>query len=258
MATELTAFPRVRVLGCPADVVDMDGAVRVLIDTVEAGRAGATPRALVVTLNPEMVMRTRRDPAFRAHVEQAALLVPDGIGVVRALRRRGYPAAQRVGGADLLMAYLPHAAERRHRLALVGAAPGVAVAAARQLQDRFPGLLVVATDGGAPDAATATRVSAARPEIVLAAYGAGLQEAFLVRYLGAVGAFGGIGVGGTLDYISGRVRRAPSLVQRAGLEWAWRLAREPWRVRRQLVLPRYWVLERLEAASRSQTPSRRP
>ncbi|MBV9101732.1 MAG: WecB/TagA/CpsF family glycosyltransferase [Candidatus Dormibacteraeota bacterium] len=258
MSAEPSTVPRVRVLGCPADAVDMDGAVRWLLDLVDAGRAGTRRPGLVVTLNPEMVMRARRDAAFREHLDGAGLLVPDGIGIVRALRRRGHAEAQRVGGADLLLEYLPHAVRMEHRVALVGAAPGVAEQAARRLGERFPGLHVVAADGGPPDAATATRVSAARPEIVLAAYGAGLQEAFLVRYLDAVGAFGGIGVGGSLDYFSGRIRRAPRLVQRAGLEWAWRLAREPWRARRQLVLPRYWLLERLEAAARSRRPSPRP
>ena len=84
-----------------------------------------------------------------------------------------------------------------------------------------------------------------------------MQEAFLFRYLDAIGAFGGIGVGGTLDYYSGRLRRAPRLFRQAGLEWGWRLAHEPWRVRRQLVLPRYWMLERREARPGSPPPSRR-
>ena len=240
---------RTRVLGCPVDVVDLGQAVDALVGFVERRRADpAAPGALVVTLNPEMVMRARRDPEFREALEHAELLVPDGIGVVRALRRRGHPRAERVGGADMLMAYLPQAARRGHRLALAGAGPGVAAEAARRLQRRFAGLHVVATDPGSPDSALAGRLRNAGAEMVWAAYGAGAQERFLRLHLDAIGAGAGVGVGGTLDYVAGRTPRAPAPLRDAGLEWAWRLLIQPWRLRRQLQLPRFWVLERLEAA----------
>lgn len=235
-------------LGCPVDVLDEPSAVDALVALVERRRNDhSQPGGLVVTLNPEMVMRARRDSEFRAALETAALLVPDGIGVVRAIRRRGHAGATRVGGADMLMAYLPEAIRRGHRLALAGAGPGVAAVAARRLRDRFPGLEIVAADAGDPDPALAGRLRAARPDMVWAAFGHGRQELFLQRHLGAIGAGAGVGVGGTLDYIAGRARRAPALLRRAGLEWAWRLLLEPWRLRRQLQLPRFWVLERAEA-----------
>lgn len=235
---------RARVLGCPVDVVDMEGAVARLAALVDAG-SDADP-AVVVTINPEIVMRARREPDFHAIIESAALIVPDGVGVVRALRRRGHRAAVRVGGADLLEAYLPIAEVAGRRVALVGAGPGVAELAAARLRARHPDLDVVA-DGGDPSPATAQRVALAEPHLVAAAYGAGRQERFLRDHLGTIGARAGIGVGGTLDYIAGTARRAPALVRRAGLEWLWRLAREPWRWRRQAVLPVFWWLERREA-----------
>lgn len=246
------ASPRSRVLGCPVDVVDEEGAVHALVALVERHRDDPTkPGGVVVTLNPEMVMRARQDVEFRAALEEAALLVPDGIGVVRALRRRGYPRTRRVGGADMLIAYLPEAVRRGHRIALAGAAPGVAIVAGRRLQARFPGLQIVAADSGAPDEALARRLRDARPDMVWAAFGAGKQELFLRRHLPMIGAGAGVGVGGTLDYIAGRVRRAPGVLRDAGLEWAWRLALEPWRLRRQLQLPRFWLLERTEASNDS-------
>ena len=236
---------RARVLGSPVDVVDMDGAVRRLAELLHSPAAGAG--GIVVTLNPEMVMRARREPDFRAILDSAGLLVPDGIGVVRALRRRGYGNAVRVGGADLVEAYLPEAVERGERIALVGGFDDVAVRAAAELRRRHPGLDVVA-DGGDPTDGTARRVAALAPHLVCAAYGAGRQERFLRDHLRTIGAAAGIGVGGTLDYLAGRVRRAPAAVRSAGLEWLWRLALEPSRWRRQLVLPQFWVLERLEAS----------
>jgi N-acetylglucosaminyldiphosphoundecaprenol N-acetyl-beta-D-mannosaminyltransferase len=237
------------VLGCPVDVIGMSEAVRTLVDLVERRRRDATsPAALVVTLNPEMVMLARRDEDFRAALESATLLVPDGIGIVRALRRRGYRGAQRVGGADLINAYLPEAERRAHRIALVGGAPGVAREARDRMVAAHPRLRVVAASAGAPDPATAARLRDAKPELVLVAFGAGRQEAFLEQHLAEIGAAAGIGVGGSLDFLAGRVRRAPALLRRLGLEWAWRLAMQPWRVRRQAVLPVYWWLERREAA----------
>ena len=241
---------RVRVLGCPVDVVDTATAVHALVEIVERHRADATSHpAVVITLNPEMVMLARRSPAFSGVVDSATLVVPDGIGLVRAIRRRGHPEAERVGGADLINAYLPHAARRGHRIALAGGAPGVAAAAGERMTAAHPGLQIVAVSDGRPGKATASVLEASKPDLILAAFGGGRQELFLNRYLGTIGAAAGIGVGGSLDYLAGRVRRAPAAVRRLGLEWAWRLAIQPWRLRRQSVLPVYWWLERREAAA---------
>jgi N-acetylglucosaminyldiphosphoundecaprenol N-acetyl-beta-D-mannosaminyltransferase len=169
--------------------------------------------------------------------------------VVRALRRRGHPEVERIGGADLVGAYLSEAERHAHRIALVGGAPGVAAAARDRIAETHPGVQVVAASDGPPGKATAHEIEQSQPEVVLAAFGAGRQELFLDRYLGPIGAASGIGVGGVLDFLAGRVRRAPAAVRRAGLEWAWRLAIQPWRLRRQSVLPVFWWLERREAAA---------
>ncbi len=241
---------RARVLGCPVDIVDMAEAVRRLVELVERHRVDASsPPAIVVTLNPEMVMLARRDAEFRTVLEGASLLVPDGIGIVRALRRRGHPEAERVGGADLIKAYLPEAERHAHRIALVGGGPGVARAARNRMVAAHPGLRVVAASAANPELSTALRLHDAQPEMVLAAFGAGRQERFLDVHLGEIGAAAGIGVGGALDFLAGKVRRAPAIVQKLGMEWAWRLVLQPWRLRRQAVLPVYWWLERREAAA---------
>ncbi|HEV7677733.1 MAG TPA: WecB/TagA/CpsF family glycosyltransferase [Candidatus Dormibacteraeota bacterium] len=237
---------RTLILGCPVDVLDMDAAVQALIGFVE--KREQRP-ALIVTLNPEMVMHAQRDAAFHALLDGAAMLVPDGVGIVNALRRRGHPVQQRVTGIDLLRAYAPHAARLGHRIALCGAAPGVAARAARQLTQEFPTLQLVASDSGDPGPAVAERLRAARPDLVCAAYGHGAQERFLVEHMPGIGCAAGIGVGGTLDVLAGRVRRAPGVLQAAGMEWAWRLLREPRRLRRQAVLPVYWWRERREASA---------
>jgi N-acetylglucosaminyldiphosphoundecaprenol N-acetyl-beta-D-mannosaminyltransferase len=237
----------VRVLGVGVDLVDMDAAVA-LVAAAAQPRPGRTPLQ-VVTLNPEMVMRARRDPVLAAIIEDAGLVVPDGIGVVLAMRRRGHPTACRVTGTDLLQSYAPHARALGHRVALVGGAPGVAERAEAELVRRHPGLLVVAADGGDPGPATVERLRSVAPDVVFAAYGAGRQEGFLAGHLATIGAGVGMGVGGALDFLAGRVPRAPTAVRSAGLEWAWRLGRQPWRARRQTALPVFWWLDRREAAS---------
>ena len=239
-------------LGVPVDVVNMSTAVARLAELVDRGPEQGG--AMVVTLNPEILMRARREPDLAGWIGGAALIIPDGIGLVRVLRRRGL-AAERVTGVDLVEAYAPLAAARRHRLALCGAAPGVAAGAAATLTARFEGLQVVASDSGDPVAATAERLRTARPDVVLAAYGARLQERFLAEHLAATGAAVGIGVGGTLDFLSGRIRRAPAPLRRAGLEWAWRLLRQPWRWQRQSVLPVFWWLARRESVPGDRLPS---
>jgi N-acetylglucosaminyldiphosphoundecaprenol N-acetyl-beta-D-mannosaminyltransferase len=235
-----------RVLGFDFDVLELAGAVQRIVDLVDERRRGGPP-ALVVTLNPERVMLARRERDYAAIVGTAALVTPDGIGLVRALRRRGVTGVQRVTGADITEAYAARAAVLGHRVALAGGRPGVARDAAAALTRRHPGLQVVAADAGDPDQALAGRLREAAPDIVLVAFGGGREERFLAAHLPATGAAVGMTVGGTLDFLAGRARRAPSLVQRAGLEWAWRLGSEPWRWRRQLVLPRFWWLERREA-----------
>lgn len=234
------------VLGVAVDALDMDGAVARVVMLLDAHRA--EPRratALVATVNPEFLMLARRDPQFRRVLCSAALRLADGWGVVWALRRRGQPAAQ-VAGADLVPRLAAAAADRGYRLYLLGARPGVAEAAAARLQAAHPDLQVVGAEPGSPrpedDQAQADRVRASRADLVLVAYGAPRQELWIARNSERMGAGVAIGVGGTFDYLAGRVRRAPSAWRRLHGEWAWRLLREPWRARRMAVLPRFALL----------------
>jgi N-acetylglucosaminyldiphosphoundecaprenol N-acetyl-beta-D-mannosaminyltransferase len=241
-----------RVLGLPVDLVDMNEATRRLVDAVERRRKGDPLAALrVATLNPEMVMRAQRTPELRLALQRVGLSIPDGTGVVRELRRRGAHIA-RVAGIDLVDQYAAEAAARGHRLALVGAAPGVAAAAGAELERRHPGLRVVATDSSDPSPELAERLLSVGVDVVLAAYSMEGQALFLDRRLDDCGAGAGIGVGGTLDVIAGRLRRAPAPLRTVGLEWLWRLAWQPWRVRRQLDLPRFWWSARREVRTRGQ------
>lgn len=235
-----------RVLGIAVDELDMDGAVAAVVALLDAHRADPRrPAALVATVNPEFLMRARRDTAFRGALGSAALRLADGWGVVWALRRRGHAVTQ-VSGADLVPRLAGAAAERGFTLYLLGARPGVAEAAADRLRAGHPGLRVVGAEAGSPraedDLAQADRIREAGADLVLVAYGAPLQELWIARNAARLGAGVAIGVGGTFDYLAGRVRRAPETWRRLHGEWAWRLLREPWRARRMVVLPRFALL----------------
>lgn len=208
----------------------------------------------VVTVNPEFVMRARREPAFLETIHQADLAVPDGVGLILAGRLLGRPFRGRVPGVELVQRLSELAARRGWRLFLLGAAPGVAEEAGRRLQAEYPGLEIAGTYAGSPDpsedASIVARMRAAAPHVILVAYGAPQQDYWLRRNLPKLEVPVGIGVGGTLDYISGRVPRAPAWMRRLGLEWLYRLFRQPWRWRRMLALPAFAALVLLEAGKR--------
>jgi N-acetylglucosaminyldiphosphoundecaprenol N-acetyl-beta-D-mannosaminyltransferase len=229
-----------RVLGVRIDCLDMDAALE-RIDAM-IGDAGAH---LVATVNPEFVMRARSDGEFARVLERADLCLADGWGVVWAARRQGCTLRAPVTGADLVPALARLCAERGHRLFLLGGRPGVAEQAAARLRALAPALQVVGTHTGSPrpedDDRSVALIREARPDVLLVAYGHPNQELWIARNAERIRVPVAIGVGGALDYIAGRVRRAPRWMRRAGLEWLFRLGRQPWRVKRMAALPRYAI-----------------
>ncbi len=235
----------IRVLGVRVDDLDTEGT----LDGIEE-LLGEGGHHMIATVNPEFVMLARRDPEFHRLLESAALCLADGWGVTWAARRQGRPLAARVTGVDLIPALAERAARRGWRLFLLGAAPGVAEAVAALLEAEHPTLVIAGSHAGVAgpegDEESLRLIAAARPDILLVAYGAPRQELWIARNLARLEAGVGIGVGGAFDYLSGRVPRAPAWMRRAGLEWIYRLLRQPWRARRMAVLPLF-ALEVLRA-----------
>ncbi len=231
----------VRVLGVRIHIVAMEGAVQRVGAAIEAARVGA-PALQIATVNPEFVMRARRDGHFAAVLEQAGLCLPDGIGIVWAARLSGV-RLERVAGVDFVAAVARAGAGRGWRLFFLGAAPGVAEAAAAALQARHQDLVVAGTWAGGPTSAeedeTLRRIRAARADVLFVAYGAPTQDLWIAGHLPRLPVSVAAGVGGAFDFLAGKRRRAPAWVRGAGLEWAYRLLQQPWRVRRMLALPRF-------------------
>jgi N-acetylglucosaminyldiphosphoundecaprenol N-acetyl-beta-D-mannosaminyltransferase len=189
-------------------------------------------------------MRAQQDAAFRQVLWQADLCIPDGVGLLIAAQWLGRPLPQRVPGSELVYHLADLAAENRWRLFLLGAAEGVAEAAAVILQQQYPGLIIAGTYAGSPDpsenAAIVRRINDSRADMLFVAYGAPSQDKWIARNKESLTAVRlAMGVGGSLDFITGRAVRAPRWLQNLGLEWLYRLIREPWRWRRMLALPRF-------------------
>ena len=193
----------------------------------------------VVTPNPEMVDRARRDAPFRAVLNGADLVLPDGIGVVHAAKLLGRPLKGRVTGFDFACDMLDVLDEMGGRLYLLGAKPGVAEAAAARLEVRYPGLVICGTHDGyfQEDGAVVEAIRASGADAVFVCLGFPKQERWMADHGSATGARLMAGLGGSLDVFAGVVERAPESWQRLGLEWLYRLTREPKRIGRMARLP---------------------
>jgi N-acetylglucosaminyldiphosphoundecaprenol N-acetyl-beta-D-mannosaminyltransferase len=175
-------------------------------------------------------------------LESADLCLADGSGVVWAARRQGCAIREPVTGVDLIPPLAALCARCQFRLFLLGAAPGVASELASRLRVENPGLEVSAHSGSpvpSSDAETLAIINEYRPHVLLVAYGHPSQELWIDRTRDSLGVAVAMGVGGAFDYLTGRVPRAPAWMRRAGLEWLFRLIRQPWRIRRMAVLPIY-------------------
>ncbi len=243
--------------------VDLMG---VSISTVRFGEAIAWIAAwvesentrMVCTVNPEFIMRARRDRAFERTLGRSDMNVPDGIGVVAAAKLSRLPITERVAGVDLVQAICEQGSHRGWRIFLLGGAQGVADDAASRLKAALPDLHIAGCSSTSSDPrfdeATVAEINAAKTQVLLVAFGAPSQELWIQRNLTRLRCGVAMGVGGTFDYLSGRVTRAPKLVSAMGFEWAFRLATQPSRWRRMAVLPGFALLSCKEAIQRRSRP----
>ena len=223
---------RTDVLGVGFDPVVMDEAARRVLALMDERRG-----AYVCTPNPEIVMLCRKAPALLRAVNGADLVLPDGIGVVRASKKLGRPLPERAAGIDLFRAVLDR---MEGRVYLLGGRPGVAEAAAEAIRKEYPGVTVCGCHDGyfADDGAVVREIEESAPDLVAVCLGSPKQELFMAAHRGpGVGVM--LGLGGALDVLSGQKRRAPLSWRERGLEWLWRLIREPGRLGRQMCLPAF-------------------
>jgi N-acetylglucosaminyldiphosphoundecaprenol N-acetyl-beta-D-mannosaminyltransferase len=194
-----------------------------------------------------MVVHAQRDERFRQIVNASALSLCDTVGLLAVARRRGADLRERVTGVELIGDLSRRAANAGLPVYFLGGAPGVAADAAAILEVVNPGLRVAGVRDGyfkdeeAREVAAEIRASGAK--ILFVGMGFPRQEYWLAEHLAETGCGVGIGIGGSFDVISGRIDRAPPLFRKFGLEWLYRLIKEPHRWRRQLALPYFvWLM----------------
>jgi N-acetylglucosaminyldiphosphoundecaprenol N-acetyl-beta-D-mannosaminyltransferase len=236
------------ILGVRVDDVTHTEALARCVDLI----SDPQPR-YAVTPNPEFVIVARGDPRFRHILNASDLAIPDGGGLLLAARLFGRPLREQVRGTDLCYLLMEEAVRRGWRLFFLGAAPGVAAEAARRMALRYPGLQFAGTFAGdsSPDGDGETHAAiqaAGRCDVLFVAYGVDRQEQWIARNLAALDVGIAMGVGGVLDFMSGRVRRAPYPIRRIGLDWLFRLLIQPSRFRRQVrTIPPFLYLAAREA-----------
>ena len=193
----------------------------------------------VVTPNPEFILSSEKDPEFRRILNEADLVLPDGIGVVYSAKILGTPLKERVPGIDFAADMLAQLNEMGGRLFLLGAKPGVAEEAGSRICAQYPNLVLCGTHDGyfQTDGPVVDQIRAARADVVFVCLGAPKQERWMAQYGPETGAHLMVGLGGVLDVYAGHVKRAPEIWQKLGLEWCYRLLHQPSRLGRMAKLP---------------------
>lgn len=220
------------VWGLPLSTMTRREAAEAVMRLIERGRP-----SFFITANAHYAMLTAERPELRALNDRAAFLLADGAPMVWASRRGPVPIPERVAGSDLVYDLCEHAARLGRRVYLLGGAEGIAEEASRRLRSLYPGLIVAGTACPPPGSLSGegcrrliAEVREARPDLLMVALGQPKGELWLDEHLEELGVPVSVQVGATLDFVAGRVRRAPRLIQKVGMEWAFRIYTDPARL----------------------------
>ena len=197
----------------------------------------------VVTANAEILYHAYKNPALLSILNNAALVTADGSGVLWAAKYLGHPIPGRVTGVDLLQGLLPLAEKNKWRVFFLGAAPLTLEEAVLRIRESYPGLNIAGAHHGYfskdEESAVAEEIRQSQTQILFAGMGFPRQEEFIAKYLSLLGTTVAMGVGGSFDILAGKTLRAPLWMSDRGLEWLYRLIREPTRAKRMTALPKF-------------------
>jgi len=187
----------------------------------------------IVTVNPEFIMGAQKDDLFKRIINESFLAIPDGVGLQFAASFLGVKIGERLTGVDLTWEIAKIAAEKNYSIYLLGAKPGVGDMVKQKLELIYPNLKIAGTYAGSPDEEGITdKINESEADILLVAFGAPGQEKFIYENKEKLKVKLAMGVGGTFDYIAGIVPRAPEWLRNIGLEWFYRLVKQPQRLNR--------------------------
>lgn len=229
---------KVNVLGIKFDNVNMQEAIEKCKNFMESSTSN-----LIVTANPEIVMMAKDNEEFKNIINTASLVVPDGIGVVKGASILGAPLKERVAGFDLICNLLELYKDGTHTFYFWGGKPGVVETAKQKMEEKYPNIKIIGVDDGYFDDTKKEKIiqkiKELKPDILLVGTGAPKQEKIIHELLKENIFKIGIGCGGSLDVLSGIVKRAPKLFIKLHIEWAWRLIKQPSRIGRMMILPKF-------------------
>ena len=239
--TEIAPIPSVPLHGIRVNRLTMGEALEILDRFIRTGGPHH-----IITLDASMCVTAQEDAGLRRIIENADLITPDSSGVLWACRKQGQPLPERVSGVEIVERLCELSSQRDYKLFFFGAAPGIAESAAQKMREKYPGCRIVGVRDGffkpEDEAVIVEQIREAAPDILCVALGIPKQEHFIDRNREALGVPVMIGVGGTLDVFSGSVKRAPVWMQRASLEWLYRLYKNPRKIGKVMTLPRFvWM-----------------
>ena len=232
---------RTRILDVPIDMVSGSEAMERFISLMKSDKPG-----LIVTPNSEIVLNASKDPELKRIIEEADLIIPDGIGLVYASKILSKPLKERVTGIDFLSRVLAYLNEIGGAVFLLGGKPEVAGQASEKIKAEYPGLSVAGVHHGYFNASEETgiveEINKSGAGFLCVAMGSPKQEQFIHKHKSAFTRVrAAMGVGGSLDVWAGTLKRAPEFYQKHGLEWLYRLIQEPSRYKRMLKLPVFMI-----------------
>lgn len=230
---------KVNILGIKVDKVNIDQASDIIIENIKNGDKPIS----VFTPNSEIIMAGYRDKEFGDLLNSADLLTADGIGVVYASKIVKNPISERAPGYDIACMALEKLASLGGSVYLFGSKPGVADTAAENITKKYPGIKIAGTSDGYFDEEKEKKIiediNKANPDMLFVCLGAPKQEKWISAHKAELNTRACLGIGGSLDVFAGTVKRAPEFYTKHGIEWLYRLMKQPSRFGRMLELPRF-------------------
>ncbi|MBF8983382.1 WecB/TagA/CpsF family glycosyltransferase [Lutibacter sp. B2] len=231
---------RVEIMGVPIDKGNLNDARERFIRLLEEESCST-----IITPNTEIVMEAQKDHKLLNVIKNADLVIPDGIGLIYASKIKRKGLTDRVTGVDLMYKVLEYCDRNSKKIYIFGGKPGVSEKATENILKKFPNINVVGNRSGyfklEEEQEIIENINKSEPDILFTGLGAPKQEKWMDQYKSQLKVRVAMGVGGSVDIWAGTAQRAPEIYQKLGLEWLYRLKKEPWRYKRMMMLPKFMI-----------------
>ncbi len=232
----------ITILGVPIDRVTRNDAGKITEDLIQVSNKSCK---MIFAPNVEFIMMAQKDEEFFNILKESSLSTPDSIGVIIGAKLQGKFFPERIPGQSYFRKIIELSNEKGYSIYLLGGKPGIPEKVRQNLKKEFPNVNIVGVHHGYfgenEEKAVIQEINSLKPNVLFVALGAPKQEKWIKQHQKELQVDVATGQGGTYDYEAGRIKRAPEWIQKIGMEWFWRLLREPKRIKRQLVLPVYLI-----------------